>query len=120
MITQLCKKYSLSSDGYLIKHAKDKDVVRRGCRGQNGYFYVTWTDDLKVPHSDLMHRLVRVFLSNPGNLPQVHHKNRKPEDNSLANLEWVSKRDNLLKRRKWKWHQKRFVEIGIQTETIEI
>lgn len=38
-----------------------------------------------------VHRLVaKTFLSNPDNLPEVHHKNHDRKDNRMENLKWVT------------------------------
>jgi hypothetical protein len=44
-----------------------------------------------------IHQLVAtVFLPNPNQLREVNHKNFIKSDNTLANLEWVSRSDNVL------------------------
>lgn len=49
----------------------------------------------------LVHRLVALaFLSNPNNLPEINHKNGIREDNSVENLEWISRIDN----QRHSWH----------------
>lgn len=67
--------------------------------------YVTKDGYLKVNLYDLagkykkffVHRLVAdAFLPNPNNLPEVNHKNLNKLDNSTDNLEWVSRKDNLI------------------------
>jgi hypothetical protein len=43
-----------------------------------------------------VHRLVaKVFIPNPLKLPEVNHKNKNKNDNSLSNLEWVTKKQNI-------------------------
>ena len=44
----------------------------------------------------LLYRLVaESFIPNPNNLPEVNHKNRDTSDNTVNNLEWVSKQENI-------------------------
>lgn len=43
-----------------------------------------------------VHRLVaEAFIPNPLGLPEVNHRNGDKSDNSVENLEWVSRRDNM-------------------------
>lgn len=48
------------------------------------------------------HRLVaQHFIDNPQNLPEVNHKDCNTLNNSVENLEWVSKKENELHSRKY-------------------
>lgn len=43
-----------------------------------------------------VHRLVaETFLSNPDNLPEIHHKNHDRKDNRMENLKWVSRSEQM-------------------------
>jgi hypothetical protein len=48
------------------------------------------------PKLEYIHRLVATyFLDNPNNLPQVNHKDCDKSNNSVSNLEWVTRRYNI-------------------------
>jgi hypothetical protein len=45
----------------------------------------------------LLHRLLATtFIPNPKGLPEVNHKDLKKRNNSLSNLEWVTKKGNAV------------------------
>jgi hypothetical protein len=64
-------------------------------KGKNGYLTVSFSvDSLKSNHS--VHRLVaRAFIENESNKPQVNHKDGNKHNNSLNNLEWVTRSENM-------------------------
>ncbi len=67
---------------------------------QRGYLHVGVTLD-GVERTMLVHRLVALaFLPNPENKPQVNHKNCRKQDNRLANLEWMTGKENMDHARK--------------------
>lgn len=61
---------------------------------EKGYCRVSLCKDGNVKRYNV-HRLVAMaFIPNPDNLPEVNHKNEIKTDNSVSNLEWVSKSAN--------------------------
>ena len=64
----------------------------------NGYLQVKFSIDGEKTQP-LVHRLVAMtFIPNPGNLPQVNHKDGNPANNDMTNLEWCTASENSLHR----------------------
>lgn len=65
------------------------------CDDGSGYRLVCLCKDGRQK-SCKVHRLVaEAFIPNPGNLPQVNHKNEDKTDNRAENLEWCSQSYNI-------------------------
>ena len=61
----------------------------------NGYFVIKITAN-KYRKITTLHRIVaEAFIPNPDNKPQVNHINGKKCDNSVSNLEWVTRSENI-------------------------
>ena len=61
---------------------------------KGGYLRVKLTKDGKI-RTCLIHRLVaELFIANPENKPEVHHRDDNPANNCVENLEWVTEEEN--------------------------
>lgn len=80
------KIYSLFKNIFLSPVLEDKI----------GYYRVYLTGDNGVRKIFLVHRLVATaFIPNPENKPEVNHIDGNKLNNTLKNLEWVTKHENM-------------------------
>jgi hypothetical protein len=76
----------------ILKYRKRKGIVLTPKIITNGYLAVELCSK-----AFLVHRLVaNTFIENPQSLPDVNHKNGIKSNNWENNLEWVSKKDNII------------------------
>ena len=72
-----------------------KGKVLSQCKDDKGYLRVLLATAGRHK-SCQVHRLVaEAFIANEENLPEVNHKDERPENNCVDNLEWCSKIYNL-------------------------
>ena len=63
-------------------------------RNVNGYFMVSICKN-KQKKDLYIHRIVaELYLPNPDNLPEVHHKDNDKSNNNIDNLQWTTKSMN--------------------------
>ena len=94
--------YEVSDSGSVVsceritcdgKHLKRKEI--HGGHFSNGYRFVCLRKD-GVNRNCSIHRLVaEAFIPNPLNLTDVNHKDGNKQNNSVENLEWCTRSDNL-------------------------
>lgn len=61
-----------------------------------GYYFVILCDNTQRKHCSI-HRLVAdAFIPNPEKKPDVNHKDFNRKNNLVENLEWVTKRENIV------------------------
>ena len=83
-----------------VKYSNGQTHIHRGRIlvpgiSKTGYMQVCLCKNGKMKHP-LVHRLVAdAFLENPGNLPQINHKDENPSNNVVENLEWCTPDYNL-------------------------
>lgn len=88
-------RYTISNLG--VVRSKLTNIVMKPNITKFGYARVNLRKEKSREYkSYFIHRLVAShFLSNPTNLPEVNHKDCNRLNNSIDNLEWVSKEDNI-------------------------
>lgn len=100
---------------YASKDGKIYSTLARGCRNRYdlskrvepkelnyrttkaGYCRVCMRKESTNQRADAyVHRVVaQLFIPNPDNLSDVNHKDSKPSNNNVDNLEWMMHKDNL-------------------------
>lgn len=81
--------YCVSSDGH-IKNKK-RNLMVREYLGKDGYLRVQLHGKTM-----LIHRIVAtVFIPNQKKALEVNHKDGNKQNNSISNLEWVTRSENL-------------------------
>jgi len=92
-------KYQVSNLGRvksLIPWSKTHTTERILRQGNlHGYYRVElYLNKKKISYG--VHRLVgQAFIPNPNNLPYINHKNGRPSENYVENLEWVTPQQNI-------------------------
>lgn len=80
----------------VIKPIKEKIIA---LRKQNGGYLIANLSVGGKRKECTVHRLVaKAFISNPNNLEEVNHIDGNKENNSVENLEWCNRSDNLKHR----------------------
>lgn len=88
------EKYLVSDTG-LIQNKKTGNIIKPALTN-NGYQMVSLYIGKGKSKRFYVHRLVAIaFLPNPDNLTDVNHKDYDKQNNSVNNLEWCTRSDNL-------------------------
>lgn len=81
--------YEVSNLGR-VRSLKANKILQPAIKS-NGYQVVILSRHWTETSHKLVHRLVaEAFIPNPGNLPQVHHKDENKCNNCADNLEWCT------------------------------
>jgi hypothetical protein len=92
------KNYQISNLGN-VKNIKRNNLIKvnyERLKKTNTRARVGITNNDNKSKGYYLHRIVAEhFIDNPNNLPEVNHKNGDFYDNTLTNLEWISKLDNM-------------------------
>ena len=83
--------YTVSNTGK-VKNIKNNKILKE--RDLRGYKRVSLYEN-KKGHDKRIHRLVgEAFIDNPGNKPEINHKDKNRSNNNVNNLEWVTSKEN--------------------------
>ena len=88
--------YGISNKGDVFSYSSLKRL--KPFKMPNGYLQVTLYSqgELKTKTKVYVHRLVaEAFIENPNNLSEVNHKDENKENNSVDNLEWITRKGNM-------------------------
>ena len=92
--------------------SKYMKIFRKSVKDKDGYRYLGINGKLKK-----IHRLVAEhYIPNPDNLPEVDHINRIRNDNRVENLRWVSRRENMNNKCKYKTNKSGHTNISLTRE----
>jgi hypothetical protein len=85
------KEFMVSNLGRVLNN---KGVLVNGTKRKRGLVTIHFK---RKEGTHYLHRIIAdVYLPNPSNLPDVNHKDGKPWNNTLDNLEWVDKSTNAI------------------------
>ena len=87
------KNYLISTEGNVINKKRNSEL--KNCDSGKGYKYVKLHYSSK-PKNYLIHRLIaETFISNPENKTEINHKDGNKSNNTISNLEWCTKSENM-------------------------
>lgn len=95
------ERYQVSSRGNIksLNYGGHEGIekILKPSISSSGYLTVSLYDNLGIPHTKAVHRLVaEAFIPNPENKPTVNHINQNPIDNNSDNLEWATYLENNI------------------------
>lgn len=74
-----------------------KPCDRQSKKFNKKYLRVGLTKDGKVKWHSVHVLVAKAFIPNPDNLPEVDHINNDETDNRACNLQWITRKDNIVK-----------------------
>lgn len=78
-----------------LGNVKNQNKILNPNKLKSGYLQIGLYKE-KIKKMFLVHRLVAfAFLENPEYKKEVNHKDRNPKNNTLENLEWVTRQENM-------------------------
>lgn len=88
--------YEAAEDGTIYSSKRRTRRVMVGKVTEAGYRMVVITIEKKKHYYNVHRIIASAFIPNPNNYREVNHKDGNKLNNSVANLEWVTTRQNQL------------------------
>lgn len=86
-------KYTITDTGIVTNESTGKTLTIQ--TDKDGYLFVELSHKSKH-YNKKIHRLVaEAFIPNPLNKPEIHHIDGNPENNSVDNLMWCTKKEHF-------------------------
>ena len=89
-----CRRYEISNLGH-IRNVKTKRLIKPG-ENQNGYQIVCLMNDKKKTMFAVARLVGKYFVPKRKGAKEINHKNLHRNDNRMANLEWLTKKENII------------------------
>lgn len=94
-------KYEINENGIVRNIKTGNNLKVRLCKGERNpkgyYVFDMYNDNSKKKSLKRSRLLAFAFIPNPTNLPEVDHIDENTHNDSLNNLQWISRVDNHLK-----------------------
>ena len=108
------ENYEISNQGN-VRNIKTGKVLKP-CKNSCGYYLVILSKN-GIKQTLKIHRLVALhFIPNPENLREIDHINQDKANNSITNLRWISKSNNLRNRTKFKNSSSKYIGVYFNKE----
>ena len=86
--------YQVSTFGRVKSFWHGKTAIRKPWVDKRGYLYVDLYKDGNHERFGAHQLVVRTFIPNPDNKPEVNHEDGHPLNNYVGNLSWVTSNEN--------------------------
>ena len=96
-VRSLDREINHPNNGQINRIVKRGRIIKvRQNKYRNGYVEVTLTNSNGKPNTHRVHRFVALaFIPNLNGKPEVNHIDGNTENNTVENLEWVTRSENL-------------------------